>query len=548
MSPKWVMAKGPEAADWVAGLSIAGLLLPEAVAYAGIAGAPPQAGVMALFAGLLVYFVLGSSRFAIVSPTSSSAAVLLAATASVLHVTDEHRHLMGVAMVLVAGVMLALAGIARLGAISQFIAKPVLRGFALGLALTIVVKQLPLALGVHPAHSDFLRYLWDVLRQWPQWNWYGLTMMLTALVLLRLLGRWKAVPAALLVIAAGIALDALGYCQRWGIAAVGTIAIEGAHLALPALDWADWLRVGQLAVALALIIYAESYSSIRTLAMRHGDTVAPNRDLVALGAANMLSALFQGMPVGAGYSASSANEVAGAVSKAASLVACGVVGLLVWQLLPWMERIPEPLLAAIVIHAVAHTLNPAALKPYFVWRRDRLVVLVAFVAVILLGVLDGLLAAMGASVLMLLKRLADARVSWLGQIPQSHDYVDTARHAEAQTVPGVLIARPEEPLFFGNADAVFVRLLAQVDDQIRLKTGLKAVVLSLEESPDLDSTAIEALTEFATQIAQRGLVLKLARVKDSVRELLGRVKIPTLAASSYVAWSVDDAVTALGSD
>lgn len=540
MSQRWAL---PAGADWVAGLSIAGLLLPEAVAYAGIAGAPPQAGVMALFAGLLVYFVLGSSRFAIVSSTSSSAAVLLAATASVLHVTDDHRHLMGVAMVLVAGVMLALAGLARLGAISQFIAKPVLRGFALGLALTIVVKQLPLALGVHPVHSDFLRYLWDVLSQWPQWNLYGLAMLLVALVLLRVLGRWKAVPAALFVIAVGIALDALGYCQRWGISAVGTIAIEGTHLALPALDWADWLRVGQLAVALALIIYAESYSSIRTLAMRHGDTVAPNRDLVALGAANMLSALFQGMPVGAGYSASSANEVAGAVSKAASLVACAVVGLLVWQLLPWMERIPEPLLAAIVIHAVAHTLNPAALKPYFAWRRDRVVVLVAFVAVILLGVLDGLLAAMGASVLMLLKRMADARVSWLGQMPQSHDYVDAARHAEAQAVPGVLIARPEEPLFFGNADAVFVRLLAQVDAE----TDLRAVVLSLEESPDLDSTAIEALTEFVAQIARRGLQLRLARVKDNVRELLGRVQIPTLAAGSYVAWSVDDAVAALRS-
>ncbi len=551
MSKSWVAAKGlqwPQGADWVAGLSIAGLLLPEAVAYAGIAGAPPQAGVMALFAGLLVYFVLGSSRFAIVSSTSSSAAVLLAATASVLHVTDDHRHLMGVAMVLVAGVMLALAGIARLGAISQFIAKPVLRGFALGLALTIVVKQLPLALGVHPAHSDFLRYLWDVLSQWSQWNWYGLAMMLVALVLLRLLGRWKAVPAALLVIAAGIALDALGYCQRWGIHAVGTIAIEGAHPALPALAWADWLRVGQLAVALALIIYAESYSSIRTLAMRHGDTVSANRDLLALGAANMLSALFQGMPVGAGYSASSANEVAGAVSKAASLIACAVIGLLVWQLLPWMERIPEPLLAAIVIHAVAHTLNPAVLKPYFVWRRDRIVVLVAFVAVILLGVLDGLLAAMGASVLMLLKRMADARVSWLGQMPQSHDYVDTARHPEAQTVPGLLIARPEEPVFFGNADAVFARLLAQVDEQIRLKTGLEAVVLSLEESPDLDSTAIEALTDFVAQIAKRGLQLRLARVKDGVRELLGRVQIPTLAPGSYTAWSVDDAVAALRSE
>lgn len=536
--PSW-----PLGADVVAGLSIAGLLLPEAVAYAGIAGAPPQAGVVALFAGLLAYGVLGSSRFAIVSSTSSSAAVLAAATASVLHVGDDHRHLMGVAMVLMAGVIFALAGLARLGAISQFIAKPVLRGFALGLALTIVVKQLPVAVGVHPAHSDFPRYAWDLFSQWRQWNVHGLALMLAALAALRLLGRWQAVPGALLVIAAGITLDVLGYCRAWGIQPVGTLALGGSKPAVPALALADWLRVGQLAMALALILYAESYSSIRSLALRHGDAVSPNRDLLALGAANALSALFQGLPVGAGYSASSANEVAGARSKAAGLIACAVVGLLVWRLLPWMERIPEPLLAAIVIHAVAHTLSPAALRPYFAWRRDRVVALAALVAVLLLGVLDGLLLAIAVSIALLLQRFAEPRVSWLGQLPQSRDYVDTARHPEAAAVPGVLIARPEAPLFFGNADAIFAALHARV--QAQRGAGLKAVVLSLEESPDLDSTSIEALADFAAQMRQWGLPLVLARTKDTVRELLARVRMDALPASAYAAWSVDDAVAAL---
>lgn len=543
--PSW-----PLRADAVAGLSIAGLLLPEAVAYAGIAGMPPQAGVVALFAGLLAYGALGSSRFAIVSATSSSAAVLAAAMASVLHVSDEHRHLMGVAMVLMAGVIFVLAGLARLGAVSQFIAKPVLRGFALGLALTIVVKQLPVAVAVQPAHSDFPRYVWDLLSQWRQWNLYGLAMLLVALAALRLLGFWRAVPGALLVIAVGIALDVLGYCRAWGIEAVGSLALGSIRPELPALALADWLRVGQLAVALALILYAESYSSIRSLALRHGDAVSPNRDLLALGGANVLAALFQGMPVGAGYSASSANEVAGARSKAAGLVACAVVGLLVWKLLPWMERIPEPLLAAIVIHAVAHTLSPAALRPYFAWRRDRMVALAALLAVLLLGVLDGLLLAMALSIAMLLRRFAEPRVSWLGQLPQSHDYVDAARHPEALAVPGLLIARPESPLFFGNADAIFAAIRAQVQAKVQTQSGagLRAVVLSLEESPDLDGTSIEALADFAAQMRQWGLPLLLARTKDPLRELLDRVAIEALPASAYAAWSVDDAVAALRVD
>ena len=531
----------PAGADWIAGLSIAGLLLPEAVAYSGIAGAPPQAGVIALFAGLLVYGLMGGSRFAIVSSTSSSAAVLLAASSSVMHVTADHRALMGLGMVLVAGVMFVLAGLLKLGAISQFIAKPVLRGFAIGLALTIVVKQLPLAVGVHPSHSDFLHFSWDLLALLPRWNWLGLAMLVLALLALKLLGRWKAVPGALLVIAAGIALDALGFCKAWGIAPVGSLQLGGAHLALPDLVWADWLRVGQLAVALALILYAESYSSIRSLALRHGDTVNANRDLLALGGANIVSALFQGLPVGAGFSASSANEVAGAKSKAAGLIACAVVALLVWQLLPWMERIPEPMLAAIVIHAVSHSLNWKTLQPYFDWRRDRTVVLIAFAAVIVFGVLDGLLIAMMASIVMLLKRMAQARVSELGRLADSHDFVELQTHPEASSVPGVLIVRPEERMFFGNADA----MMSQISAKVRNTQGLRAVVLSLEECPDLDSTSIEALTELANQLTQAGVLLRLARVKDSVRDLLPRLQIAGLSPDCYSGWSVDDAVRRL---
>ena len=531
----------PAGADWIAGLSIAGLLLPEAVAYSGIAGAPPQAGVIALFAGLLVYGLMGGSRFAIVSSTSSSAAVLLAASSSVMHVTADHRALMGLGMVLVAGVMFVLAGLLKLGAISQFIAKPVLRGFAIGLALTIVVKQLPLAVGVHPSHSDFLHFSWDLLALLPRWNWLGLAMLVLALLALKLLGRWKAVPGALLVIAAGIALDALGFCKAWGIAPVGSLQLGGAHLALPDLVWADWLRVGQLAVALALILYAESYSSIRSLALRHGDTVNANRDLLALGGANIVSALFQGLPVGAGFSASSANEVAGAKSKAAGLIACAVVALLVWQLLPWMERIPEPMLAAIVIHAVSHSLNWKTLQPYFDWRRDRTVVLIAFAAVIVFGVLDGLLIAMMASIVMLLKRMAQARVSELGRLADSHDFVELQTHPEASSVPGVLIVRPEERMFFGNADA----MMSQISAKVRSTQGLWAVVLSLEECPDLDSTSIEALTELANQLTQAGVLLRLARVKDSVRDLLPRLQIAGLSPDCYSGWSVDDAVRRL---
>lgn len=528
----------PGIADLVAGLSIAGLLLPEAVAYSGIAGLPPQAGVIALFAGLLVYGLFGGSRFAIVSATSSSAAVLFAATTSMAGADAATRLALGAGIVLLAGVFFVIAGIAKLGAVSSLIAKPVLRGFALGLALTIVVKQLPKVLNVQPAHGDFFRLITGFVADWRHWNLAGAAMALVALALLRGLARWRAVPAALLVIVCGIALDASGLCHAWGVAAVGPISLDFSHPGVPQLARAQWLGLGKLAFAMALILYAESYGSIRTFAMRHGDSVPANRDLLALGGANLLSALFQGMPAGAGYSATSANEAAGAQSRAAGIVAGIVVLLAVLTLLPWIAHTPEPLLAAIVIHAVGHMLNPATLRPYFRWRRDRLVVLVAVAAVLLLGVLDGLLAAIGVSLLLLLRGFSRTTVSWLGRLGQSHDYVDTGRHPEAVVPPGVLIARPEVPLFFGNADAVFASIRARID----ATPALQRMVLSLEESPDLDATAIEALCDFAAYVRVRGAHLSLARVKDKVRDLLAKVDSPDLPAAVYAPWSVDDAV------
>jgi len=525
-------------ADLVAGLSIAGLLLPEAVAYAGLAGLPPQAGVVALFAGLSVYALLGTSRFAIVSATSSSAAVLFAATTSIAGDDLATRMALGAGIVLMAGLFFVVAAIARLGAVSSLIAKPVLRGFALGLALTIVLRQLPKVLAVQSAHDAFFLLAADLAMDWRQWNLPGAAMALVALALLRGLARWRAVPAALLVIAAGIALDAGGWCQAWGVAAVGPMTLDFSHPGVPPLDRSQWLRLGELAFAVALILYAESYGSIRTFALRHGDNVSLNRDLLALGVANLASSLFQGMPVGAGYSATSANESAGARSRAAGAIAGVVVLLAVLTLLPWIAHTPEPLLAAIVIHAVAHSLNPAALRPYFQWRRDRLISIVAIAAVLLLGVLDGLLAAIGVSLLLLLQGFSRTTVSWLGRLGLSHDYVDAARHPEATVPPGVLIARPEVPLFFGNAEAVFASIRSRIDGA----GPLQRFVLSLEESPDLDATSIEALCDFAAFVRARGAELALARVKDGVRDLLARVHSPDLPAAVYASWSVDDAV------
>jgi MFS superfamily sulfate permease-like transporter len=516
--------------DVVAGLSLAGLLLPEAVAYSTIAGLPPQAGILALFAGLFCYGLLGTSRFAIVSATSSSAAVLAVAVASLSGGNASLRIGFAMAMVLMTGLLFLLTGAARAGSLSEFIAKPVLRGFAFGLAIVIIVKQVADIVEVHPAHADLPRFIFELCRQGGQWNLVAAVVGLVALVLLFLLGRLPRVPGGMLVVLLGIAAELTLHLSQHGVRLVGSLHLMPVMPSLPDLSYAAWLRVGELSVAMVLVLYAESYSSIRSFAMQHGDAVTPNRDLLALGAANLLSGLFHGMPVGAGFSATAANAGAGATSRFAGGIALLTLLAIVVTALPAIALTPEPILAAIVIHALGHTLNPAVFRPYFAWRRDRLVIVVAVGAVLILGVLDGLLVAIAVSLLMLLQRLAESSVTVL---------VSLAVHPQAQPVRGMVILRPDAGLFFANAE----RVLTEARHAIAAGgPDVHTVILSLEESPDLDGSAIEALCNFSDALQKTGKRLFMARLKVSAHHVLARAALPGVSATALIDLSVDDAV------
>jgi MFS superfamily sulfate permease-like transporter len=525
-------------ADLVAGVSMAGLLLPEAVAYAGIAGMPPQAGVFALFAGLLAYGVAGRSRFAVVSATSSSAAVLGAAALSMAGQDAPLRAALAAGLVLATGAAFLAAAAFRLGSVCSFISKPVLRGFSFGLAIVIVLKQLPKMTGAHPIADNALFYAAELAAALPRCNPAALALGVAALAALKALARWRRLPGALLVIALGIAASQALDLAALGVPAVGPIALEPPALGLPALARGQWLGVAEVSIALVLLLFAESWGAIRGMALRHGDVVDANRDLLALGAANLVSGLVHGLPVGAGYSATSANEAAGATSRAAAGIAALVALALIALFLPLIERTPEPVLAAIVIHAVSRTLTLDAFRPYFAWRRDRVVVVGAAVAVVALGVLDGLLAGIAISVAMTLRGLSEPRVSELGRRGDGHDFLSLRLHPDARALPGLLLVRPEAPLFFANAD----RMLGDVRARVAAAKP-DGLVLSLEETPDLDGTTLEALRDFAAEQARGGVRLVFARLKDPVHALLTAALPP--ADGLLEPGSVDDAVARL---
>jgi MFS superfamily sulfate permease-like transporter len=523
----------------LAGLSIAGLLLPEAVAYSSIAAVAPQAGVIALFAGLLCYGLFGTSRFAIVSATSSSAAVLAAATATLANGDPQLRSTLAIGLVLMTGALFLLAGLFKLGSVTSFIAKPVLRGFAFGLALTIILKQVASVVGVHLSDGNLVRFLPQLLEQMPQWNGVAAGVAAVALALLVLFARFRRLPGGLLVVVIGIVASQWLNLPAYGVKLIGVIDLNLEVPRLPVLTFTDWLRLGELAFAMVMILYAESYGSISSYALKHGDRTSSSRDLLALGASNLLSGLFHGMPAGAGFSATSANEAAGATSRLAGGVAALVVLLIVLTVLPYIALTPEPILAAIVIHALARGLSLQPLGRYFIWRRDRVMVICAVAAVLVLGVLDGLLVAVAISVVLMLKQMSAADIQTLGRIDGGHDFVDLQRHPTAQTVPGVLIVRPGEALFFANVERILGSTLRLIRHS---PAAIHSVILSLEESPDLDGTSIEALQEFFVRVRAEGKQLVLARLKDSAQTALA--VLPEVAGTQVILsdLSVDGAV------
>lgn len=523
--------------DLIAGLSVAGLMLPEAVAYAAIAGLPPQRAIFAGIAGCLAYALIGQSRFAVLSPTSSSAAILAAILAAMPVAADQKASL-ATAAVMLTGFFFVVASVARLGNLTGLIARPVLRGFAFGLAINIIIKQLPAITGFKFAASNIFGLAAGLLGHVGEWNAYSVAAGVVALAALLAMKRYPALPGAFIILVAGIAASLLFNLPAHGVATVGLIDRSLSWPSLPDFEFDQWSRLAQLTLPLAMILLAESWGTVSALALRNGDESSANRELSAFGLANFASALVQGMPVGAGFSAGSASEAAGATSKfTAAVAALGLAALLALAT-PLVAQLPEPVLAAVVIAALSHALSLAPFFKLAQLNRDLYLSLAAAVAVLVFGVLNGMLIAVALSIALVIQRLAHPRVVRLGQLGNSRDYVDVARHEDAKQLHNIAIWRPSVPLLFANADGIF----HYIQNETLAEPGVRAVVVSLEETFDLDSTAFEVLAAFDAAMAKAGKELLLARVHDHVRDVLAAGGLKSLI--SRCSYSVDDAVRA----
>jgi high affinity sulfate transporter 1 len=506
-------------ADLVAGITLAAYAIPVSLAYAGLAGLPPQVGIYGYLLGGLGYALFGSSRHLAVGPTS---AISLMVGGAIGQMAAGDAVLYGQIATL-AGFVLAsmslLAWLLRLSTLTSFISETVLLGFKAGAGLTIASTQLAALFGVPGGGDHFFVRVLTVGKQLAGLDPVTTAVGVAALGLLlvgerRLPGR----PVALMVVALSILAVSLTPLGQAGLTLVGGVPSGLPTPGLPALRPVEVDGVIPLAFGCLLLAYIEGVSAARTFAVKHGYPLDARQELLGLGVANLLVAFGGGYPVAGGLSQSAVNEKAGAKTPLALVFASVTLGLCLVFLTGLVENLPKAVLAAIVLVAVKGLINLREIaRLRHVSRFEFRVAMVAFAAVLVEGVLRGVLFAAVVSILMLLRRAADPHVAFLGRIPGSRRFSDLERHPDNERIAGVLAFRVESSLLYFNAENVMRAVL----DQLRSAgAGVRLVVCDLSTSPHVDLAGARMLESLCAELSKRNVRLRVTDARAAARDLL----------------------------
>ena len=506
-------------ADAIAGLTLAAYAIPVSLAYARLAGLPPQAGLYCYLLGGLGYALLGTSRHLAIGPTSAISLVVGTTLATLNHGDIAQQAALAATVALLVAGMFGLAWLLRLSVLANFVSESILTGFKAGAAIVIASTQLPKLFGVPGGGENAFQRVGGLLVNLGATEPATLAVGLTAILLLLAGEKWlPGRPAALGVVVLallGMSFTPLGHAPI----AVGTPLQRGLpEISSLALDTADYRSLLSLAFACFLLSYVEAISAARTFALEHGYEVDPRQELLGLGASNLLAGLFHGYPVAGGLSQSAVNEKAGARSTISLVFASLALALVLLLLTGLFRNLPEAVLAAIVLVAVKGLVDFTRFRHLWgVSRQDFYAAAIALAGVLVMGILDGIILAALASLGMLLVRTANPHVAFLGRIPGTERFSDLERHPDNERIPGVLAFRTEAPLLYFNCDSVFQRVMAQVCEQ---PTGLNLVVCDLSTSPYVDFSGARMLDRLHTELAARGIEFHVVDAHGTVRDLL----------------------------
>jgi high affinity sulfate transporter 1 len=529
--------------DVVAGVTLAAYAIPVSLAYASLAGLPPQVGIYGYLLGGLGYALLGSSRQLAVGPTSAIS-LMVAASVAPMAEGDAERYVQiaSLAAFTVAGLCL-LAWLFRLSVLVTLISDSILVGFKIGAGLTIAMTQLPSLFGIAGGGHNFFERVYLLVGQLGHIQLVVLAMGAVAIAMLLTGERWlPGRPVALAVVALSIFLATVLGLPAIGVPVTGNIPEGLPTLAGPALRLRDVEGIVPLAAGCLLLAYIEGVSAARTFAAKHGYDLDPRQEFLGIGAANLGAALGHGYPVAGGLSQSAVNDKAGARTPLALLAASITLALCLLFLTGLLENLPKAVLAAVVLTAILGLFDFRGLL--YMWRVSRMdfyAATIAIMGVLLLGILQGILLAALISILLLLARASRPHVALLGRIPGTNSYSDLARHPENEPLGGVIACRPEASLLYVNAGSVLEIVMASV---LTDRSKIRAVVCDLSASPYLDLAGARILHTLYDQLAARDISLQIVGARGRVRDLLRADGLAEKVGGLERAVSLDDAISA----
>lgn len=505
--------------DLVAGIVLAALLVPQGMAYAQLAGLPPVTGLYATLIPLLVYFLLGPSRILILGPDSAVSPLVAAAIVPLAVGGDpSERIALAGALALMVGVLMFAGGLGRFGFVTELLSVPVRMGYLMGIALTVIVAQLPKLFGFSADTESLIPAIREFVSALGETNAAALAIGAGSLALILVLRRVAPLfPGVFLaVVGATVLVSALGLSGD--VPVVGTVPVGLPAFGLPDVSPADLRTLIPAAVGIAFVAFADTSVLSRSYAGRLGQKVDQNQELAVLGVANAATGLFQGFPLSTSSSRTAVAEDVGARSQVAGLVGAVVLAVLLLAGTGLVRNLPIATLAAIVIVAVLGFFDVRGALRLRRWRRSEFrLAMVAFAGVALFGVLWGVGIAIGLSLLSFIRRAWHPHDAVLGRVDGLKGYHDAERHPDARRIPGLMLYRFDAPLFFANAD-VFreqVRALAR-------EPGVTRIVVAAEPITDVDATAGEMLHELNAELDEAGVELAFAELKDPVRDRLVR--------------------------
>jgi sulfate permease, SulP family len=536
--------------DVVAGLTVWAVLVPSALAYATIAGVPPVVGLYAAPAALVLYAAFGSSRQLITGPSAAAAALSAAVVGNAVAGNGGQFVATTAALAICVGLAALIAGLLRLGFVASFISEPVLKGFIIGLSLTIIAGQVPRLFGVESGSGDFFERVWDFLINLNETDGLTLAVGIGSLAVLFGLPRVvPAIPGPLAAVVLGIGAVELFDLGGHGVAIVGSIKPGLPSLALPDVSLDRFGGLVAAALGVMPVGFAESLGTAKTYAEREHRKIDPNRELIGLGAANLGAGISGGFAVNGSLSRTAVNSTAGGRTQLVGLIVAGLTMLTLLFLTGYFESLPVATLAAIVIAALIDLIDLSALRDFyrvyssrlgraygFAARADFVAAIAAMLGVMVFGTLAGLFVGVLISLLLLLYRASRPPVAELGRVPGiSGHFSDLDRHPDNQPVAGIAVLRIEGGLFFANAApiAAEIRSAARRDD-------VHAVVIDAETMPFIDVTAVQVLDRVARELRADGVRLVLARNIGQVRDVLDTAPGDSILDASYP--TVDEAV------